>query len=73
MHTELDDSLRTDSTRASEGGSAEQSSQSAVDIQQQSPTWLGGVWKSASSAMLKGWVKQEIITQFKLAIPVVSA
>ena len=71
MHTELDDSLQN-STQASEGGSTEQSSQSAIDIRQWSSTRLGGVWKSALSAVLKGWVRQEIVTQFKLAIPIVS-
>jgi hypothetical protein len=60
------------SSEAGEGGSAEQSGQSAANIQQSSFTSLGGVWKSALSAMWKGWIKQEIITQFKLAIPVVS-
>ena len=57
------------SSEAGEGGSAEQSGQSAVSIQQLSSTRL---WKSVMSAVLKGWIRQEIVTQFKLAIPVVS-
>ena len=61
-----------DSTQAAGRGSPEQSSQSTANIQQWSLTGLGSVWKNASSAVLKGWVRQEIVTQFKLAIPIVS-
>ena len=58
------------SSEAGEGGaSAEQSGQSAVNVQQWSSTRL---WKSALSVVLKGWIRQEIVTQFKLAVPVVS-
>ena len=37
-----------------------------------SSSWLSGIFRSAFIAVTKGWVKQEIVTQFKLAIPVVS-
>lgn len=61
-----------DSTQAAGRGSPEQSNQSTANIQQRSLTGLGSVWKNATSAVLKGWVRQEIVTQFKLAIPIVS-
>ena len=67
----------TEALQNSSPGSGEQSS---VSSQQQarsaddrwSSNWLGDVCKSALSAVFKGWVRQEIVTQFKLAIPVVS-
>lgn len=74
MHTEFDDGVDAlqNSTQASEEGSAEQKGQSAVPVRQWSSIRLGSVWKSVLSALFKGWVKQEIVTQFKLAIPIVS-
>ena len=71
MHTEFDDGVDA-LQRGNDEGSAEQKSQSATNVQHWSSFGLGGMWKSALSAVFKGWLRQELVTQFKLAIPVVS-
>ena len=71
MHTEFDDGVDA-LQRGNNEDSAEMKSQSAASVRQWLSNGIRGMWKSALSATLKGWVRQEIVTQFKLAIPVVS-
>ena len=71
LFVESDDDGTVVQLHTSSEGSVTLRSQSAFNIGQLS-AWLGRTCKGALSAVLKGWVKQEIVIQFKLAIPVVS-